>query len=404
MCAMAAGTGSTQGPPARPGSQGALRGRNIQRVVSTLLTSGPSTQADLARLTGLSGATVSSIVRGLVDAKIATVSPTTSSGRRAVLVRLVGRGAVAVGIDIGRRHVRVMLVGLDHEVIAERLVALPQGHEATETIDTAARLLEDVLAAEGLAPDAILGVGAGIPGPIDSRTGTVVDGAILPEWVGLDLRSALEERIGLPVHVDNDANLGALAQVTWSPGPAPRTMVFLKIGTGIGCGLIIGGEVFYGHVGVAGEIGHTPLTADGPSCRCGNNGCLELYASTSAMIRRLTPEGERPIGTSAIVRNALAGDVPTLRVLDDAGSAVGRVLAGVANLINPEAIVLGGPLAELGELLLDPVRRALVRFATPLVATTTTVTMSAFGERAEALGAAALVLRQPDLPQALQLE
>ncbi|WP_149204411.1 ROK family transcriptional regulator [Actinotalea subterranea] len=385
----------------RPGSQTALRSRNVLLVVDALIADGAATQAELSRSTGLSRATVSNIVRTMVDAGLATVSPTTSSGRRAHLVTLEGRGAVAVGIDFGRRHARVVLISLGHEVLGEREIPLPAGHRAQEGIAAGAALLDELLDEYAVDRTAVLGVGVGIPGPIDRRTGTVVEGAILPEWVGLNLRDALEERIGFPVHLDNDANLGALAQVTWGPQPAPSTVVFLKIGTGIGCGLIVAGAPFYGHVGTAGEIGHSPIGDSGPLCRCGNRGCLELAASTSMMTEVLSRAQGEPVTTADVVRNALRGDTATLRVLEDAGLAAGRALAGVVNLINPEVVVVGGPLAELGEILLDPVRRGISRYAMPLASETTTVVMSSLGARAEALGAAALVLRQPGLPLAL---
>lgn len=386
-----------------PGSQTALRGRNVRRVVETLIAQGSSTQADLARRTGLSKATVSSIVQALASGGLVATSPTTSSGRRAVMVHLEGRGAVAAGIDFGRRHVRVVLASLGREVVAEREIPLPLGHRGEVGIEAAAEVLDALLAETGIERRAVLGVGAGIPGPIDRLTGTIVEGEILPEWIGLNVLQALEERLQLPVFIDNDANLGALAQVTWGPHTGVENIVFLKIGTGIGCGLIIRGAPYYGHAGTAGEIGHTPVTDSGPLCRCGNRGCLELVASTSMLIDALGHGRDVPVTTDEIVRNALAGDAVTLRVIDDAGFAAGRALAGVANLVNPEVIVVGGPLAGLGEILLGPIRRGLLRFAMPLAGQRTTVAVSSLGDRAEALGAAALVIRQVDLPAALAI-
>lgn len=390
-------------PAHRPGSQTALRGRNVRRVMEMLIAKGSSTQAELARTTELSKATVSNIVQVLARGGLVTTSPTTSSGRRAVMVHLEGRGAVAAGIDFGRRHARVVLVGLGRQVVAEREIPLPLGHRGEAGIEAAAEVLEAVLAETGIERRVVLGVGAGIPGPIDHRTGTVVEGAILPEWIGLDVRRALEDRLRLPVFIDNDANLGALAQVTWGPHTGVENIVFLKIGTGIGCGLIIGGTPYHGHAGTAGEIGHSPVTDSGPLCRCGNRGCLELAASTSMMIDALGRGQDVPITTDDIVRNAVAGDTVTLRVIEDAGVATGRALAGVVNLVNPEVIVVGGPLVGLGEILLGPIRRGLLRYAMPLAGQRTTLAVSSLGDRAEALGATALVLRQVDLPGALAM-
>lgn len=355
--------------------------------------SGPSTQAELARQTGLSTATVSNIVKIMQDSGLASTEPITSSGRRALNVRLNSNGAVAVGIDFGRRHLRVVLASLSYHVIAEESVLLPLGHQSEEGIRAAVSLLEKLLGDSGVERSAVVGAGVGIPGPIDRRTGTVAQGAILPEWVGINILRHLEDTLKMPVFVDNDANLGAWSEVTWGPHSGVSNLMFLKIGSGIGAGLILSGAPYYGHVGITGEIGHATIHEQGLVCRCGNRGCLETIASTTTMIELLSRGEDRPLSPADIVRKALARDSATLRVLDDAGLAVGRALGNVANLINPEVIVVGGPLAGLGNLLLDPIRRGLIRHAVPVIGETTTLTMSSLGDRAEALGAAALVFQ-----------
>jgi predicted NBD/HSP70 family sugar kinase len=383
---------STKSRPRNPGSQSALRQLNQQRIIECLLN-GPSTQAELARQTGLSTATVSNIVRIMLDKGLASTEPTTSSGRRALSVRLNSNGAIAVGIDFGRRHLRVVLASLSYHVIAEESVLLPLGHRAEEGIRTAMELLEKLLAESGVERAAVVGAGVGIPGPIDRRTGTVAQGAILPEWVGINILQYLEDTLNFPVFVDNDANLGALSEVTWGPHGGISNLMFMKIGSGIGAGLILNGAPYYGNVGITGEIGHATIHEHGLICRCGNRGCLETIASTTTMIELLGRGEDKPLAPEDIVRKALQRDSATLRVIDDAGLAVGRALGNVANLINPEVIVVGGPLADLGNLLLDPIRRGLVRHAVPVIGETTTLTMSSLGNRAEALGAAALVFQ-----------
>jgi predicted NBD/HSP70 family sugar kinase len=378
-----------------PGSQSALRQLNQQRIIDVLRGTGPSTQAELSRHTGLSTATVSNIVKALAAGALVEVEQTTSSGRRASSVRLADNGAIAVGMDFGRRHLRIVLATIGYTVIAEEFVELPLGHRAEEGIDRASSLLGELLERAGVQPAAVIGIGVGVPGPIDSRDGTVVQGAILPEWVGIDLRS-LEDRLHFPVVFDNDANLGALAEVTWGPHNRVNQLVFVKIGSGIGAGLILNGQSYHGFFGVTGEIGHGTTTDHGAVCHCGNRGCLETVASTSVMMDLLS-RGKSRVTTADIVRNALNKDSATLRVLDDAGMAIGRSLAGVANLINPEVIVVGGPLASLGDILLAPISRGLRRHAVPVVGESTNLAMSSLGDRAEALGAAALVLQQPRL-------
>ena len=389
---MSATPRSTRSKPTNPGSQSALRQLNQQRIIETLM-GGPATQAELARQTGLSTATVSNIVKVMQDSGLASTEPITSSGRRALNVRLNSNGAVAVGIDFGRRHLRVVLASLSYHIIAEESVMLPLGHQSQEGIQASLVLLEKLLRESGVDRTAVVGAGVGIPGPIDRRTGTVAQGAILPEWVGMNILQHLEDTLKFPVYVDNDANLGAWSEVTWGPHTGVQNLMFLKIGSGIGAGLILNGAPYYGNIGITGEIGHATIHEQGLVCRCGNRGCLETIASTTTMIELLSRGEDRPLTPADIVRKALARDSATLRVVDDAGLAVGRALGNVANLINPEVIVVGGPLAGLGNLLLDPIRRGLVRHAVPVIGETTTLTMSSLGDRAEALGAAALVFQ-----------
>lgn len=375
-----------------PGSQGALRHLNQERLVEFLLANGPSTQAELARGTGLSTATVSNIVRDMAVKGVVATSPVTSSGRRALLVQLTDTGDIAVGVDFGRRHVRIVLCTLGYEVLAEQALVLPLGYDVAEAVVDASGLLDRMLADGGHDRESVLSVGIGIPGPIDRRTGTVLQGAILPEWVGVNLRD-LENAFRFPVVLDNDANLGALGEVTWGTHRGARNIIFVKIGSGIGAGLIINGQPYYGFLGITGELGHTPVVDPGVICRCGNRGCLETVASTTVMIESLGHSGTETVTTADILRRGLERDPAALRVVGDAGEAIGRAIGSIANVINPELVLIGGPLVGLGEALLEPIRRGIQHNAIPIIAETTTVTVSSLGDRAESLGAAALVIQ-----------
>ncbi|MDR6972383.1 ROK family transcriptional regulator [Leifsonia shinshuensis] len=375
-----------------PGSQGALRHLNQERLVEFLLANGPSTQAELARGTGLSTATVSNIVRDMAAKGVVATSPVTSSGRRALLVQLTDTGDVAVGVDFGRRHVRIVLATLGYDVIAEEQVALEPGYDVLGAVREASGLLDRMLVEGGHDRESVLAVGVGIPGPIDRRTGTVLQGAILPEWVGITRRE-LEDVFGFPVMVDNDANLGALAEVTWGANRGERNIIFVKIGTGIGAGLILNGQPYYGFLGITGELGHTPVAEHGVICRCGNRGCLETVASTSVMLESLGRGTGAAVTTADILRRGLDKDPAVLRVVSDAGTAIGRAIGNIANVINPELVLIGGPLVGLGDALLDPIRHGIQHNALPIIAGTTSVRVSSLGDRAESLGAAAIVIQ-----------
>lgn len=379
-----------------PGSQSALRRDNVRRVVTALSAQGPSTQAQITRTTGLSAGTVASIVRDLEAAGRVRLTPTTSSGRRALDIHLVDTGRVAVGLDIGRRHVRCVVATPGHEVVAEELRALPLGHDAVTGIAAAQEAMHAALASAGRELGQVLGAGVGIPGPFDPNTGRIGSGAILPEWVGLDITPRMQAALQVPVIVQNDANLGALAHQAWGRTSLGDDFVFVKIGTGIGTGLVINGRLHAGHTGLAGEIGHTIVVEQGLVCRCGNRGCLETVASTSSMLRALAATPHPPQNTDELVKAALDGDAVTRRVVEDAGLSVGKVLGQLASIINPETILLGGPLSDLGDLLLEPVVRGLRRHTVPDIARTTTVQVSLLRDRAEALGAAVSVLTSAD--------
>lgn len=383
-----------------PGSQSALRTRNIRRIAERLRVSGPATQTELAESTGLSGATVSNLIHLMAASGTVELEPTTHNGRRATRVRLSsGRVAVA-GVDIGRRHVRVVIASLGYRVVAEQAIPLPRGHQAAEAIAKADEVLGSLLAAAGLGRADLLGVGVGLPGPIDAETGTVEPGTVLPEWIGVDL-AAIGARLGCPVYFDNDANLGALSEVTWGARRGVRHLVFVKIGAGIGTGLVLAGTGYAGSSGIAGEIGHSPFGVSDLACPCGRVGCLETVASAAAMAARLSERAGAPVGVDEFVERCRSGVPEAVSILDQAGDALGRALGTVGNLLNPDVFVVGGPLAGLGDLYLPSIRRGMAATAIDGVLRSGRLVTSSLGERAEALGATVLVMRNSDLAAAV---
>ena len=263
-------------------------------------------------------------------------------------------------------------------VLAERRVELAFDHEASTGIERAAELVESLLAETG--------------GP----TGELGSSTILPGWVGVRAAEAMSTRLGLNVTIDNDANLGALAEWTQGAGHGCETLVYVKVATGVGAGMIIDGRPFRGATGTAGELGHTVVDLHGRICRCGNRGCLETLVGSQALLDDLRPSlGE--ISVADMLERAAAGDVACRRIIADAGSAIGAALASLCNLINPERIVVGGDLAEAGDLLLEPARLALARGAIASAAANVELVPGVLGDRAEVLGAIALALRDSGL-------
>ncbi len=259
-------------------------------------------------------------------------------------------------------------------------------------LDAAVGLVEDVMAGAGVTAEQVVGVGLGLPGPIDRRSGRVGSSSILPGWIGVRAADELGSRLSLPVEVDNDANLGALAELHWGAAAGRSNVVYLKVSTGIGAGLILDGRLFHGSGGMAGEIGHAIVDEQGPVCRCGKRGCLETLAGAPALAELLEPRLGRSISTAELLSLATSGDSGARRVIADAGRHIGGVVATLCDLFNPELIVVGGELGRVGEVLLDPMREQVHRNAIPATARDVEIVASALGPRAELLGALALVL------------
>jgi predicted NBD/HSP70 family sugar kinase len=378
------------------GSLRSLRELNRLRVLEIVRERGQASRADIARQTGLARSTVSSLVGELQRDGLVVERDTTASsqgGRPAVLLTLnPGAGAV-IGVHFDHGGVRVALADLDHTIRAEAHRELDVDHEAVEGFEAAAALVDEVIAAAGADRERIFGVGAAIAGPVSAATGTVGSSTILPGWVGIEVAAELERRLGLPVHVDNDANLGALAESVLGAGRDASEMVYLMLSSGIGAGLILGGRLYRGAGGTAGEIGHVLVDENGPMCRCGLRGCLETYAGANALLDLLRRDD---LTVESMVELAMDGDPACARVIGDAARTVGRVLAGLCNQFNPELVVVGGRLAAAGDVVLEPMRDAVRRYAIPGAAGDVRVVAGALGDRAELLGALVLVVGQSD--------
>ncbi|MEU6341804.1 MULTISPECIES: ROK family transcriptional regulator [unclassified Streptomyces] len=377
-----------------PGSQSSLHRANLERVVRAVRLAGSLTQAEIARSTGLSAATVSNIVRELRDSGTVQVTPTSSGGRRARAVTLSGDAGIVVGVDFGHSHLRVAVGNLAHQVLAEQSEPFDVDTEASEGFDRAEQLVTRLIESTGVGADKVIGVGLGVPGPIDVETGTLGSTAILPGWGGLNPRQELAERLGMPVQVDNDANLGALGELVWGSGRGVKDLAYIKVASGVGAGLVMDGRIYRGPGGTAGEIGHITLDESGPVCRCGNRGCLETFTAARYVLELLRGSHGPDLTPARMVQLAREGDPGCRRVIGDVGRHVGMGVASLANLLNPSRVVLGGDLAEAGELVLGPIRESVARYAIPSAARRLSVVSGALGGRAEVLGALALALSE----------
>jgi predicted NBD/HSP70 family sugar kinase len=378
-----------------PGSQSALREANQRRVIHAVRTAGALTQAEIARTTGLSAATVSNIVRELREVGTVMVTPTSSGGRRAQSVSLARATGLLLGVEIGAARLRAVLCDHEHRVLSDESIA----YDAAQSVDRGIRrtewLVTTLLRQARVDRSSVLGVGVSLPGPVDPVSGELAAPALLPAWQGTDVGAELGERLDLPVFVDSDANASALGELVWGSGRGAPDMIYLKLSTNISAALILRGSLYDGATGLAGQIGHITVDEQGRICRCGNRGCLETLVGGASLLALLPPGWTTHTpDLHALVEAAARGDLGCRRIIADAGRAVGAATAVLCNVLNPRRVVVGGELAEADDLLLNPLREMLSRQTLPRSAALVDVTPAELGERAAALGAVALLERR----------
>jgi glucokinase-like ROK family protein len=389
-------------PQGRAGSLESLRRLNRLRVIHALRDEGTISRAEIARRTGLSRSTVSSLVADLQADGLVVERPEPGSahgqqgGRPPILLSFDASAGAAIGIDFGHSHLRVAVSDLAGTILSERREPLDTDHDAQQGLELAAEMVSDALADAGVPRSAVIGAGMGLPGPIEQSAGTVGSSAILPGWIGMTAATEMRRRLDIPVMVDNDANLGALAEAAFGAGRDAGDLIYLKVSSGIGAGLILNGRLYRGSAGLAGELGHVLVDPDGIVCRCGNRGCLETVAATGALVDLLRRSHGEDLTVDAMLGGARDGDLGCRRVIHDAGRALGQVVATLLNVLNPELLVVGGDLAGAGDLLLDGVRESVGRAALPEAARRAEVVAGVLGDRAQVLGALALVVSEAD--------
>jgi predicted NBD/HSP70 family sugar kinase len=376
---------------APPGSQTSLREANRARVVETLKRHGRLTQIELAGSTGLSPATVSNIVKELTASGLLHTSFTSRSGRRATLVSLARQLGLVAGVHYSSRHLHIAIADTARTIVTQTSLPLPLDHRLDAELDRLSLLLGDMMETLGGSLSDLVAVGMALPAPIDPRTGMVSTPGLLRGWEGVDVAESLSARIGRQVHVDSEANLGGLAEAREGNGRTASSSVFIRVGHTISAGLIVGGDLFRGVNGKAGQIGHVTLDENGPICRCSNRGCLETYAGGPALLSLFPPsEGMHRLGD--LLHAAEAGDGSARRVIADAGRHIGIAAASLCNLFDPELIIVGGELGQAGEILMAPMRHSLERTALPSGAGLPEIVGASFGDWAETRGAIAIAL------------
>jgi N-acetylglucosamine repressor len=381
------------------------RAHNTRLVLRTIYESPKVSRADVARETGLTRATVSDVVGELIEEGLVEEIGTgpSAGGKPPILLGVAADGRHLIGIDLASDEFRGAVVNLRGDI--RHQVTLPlQDRDGEEALALASELIDQLIEA---AEQPLLGIGIGSPGLMDATNG-VVRRSVNLNWHNLPLRELLEARHNLGVYVANDSQVAALAEYTFGGGPGVDNLVVIKVGHGIGAGIVLQGRIFHGETFGAGEIGHLTVVENGERCRCGNLGCLETVASTRAILGRARGLAENdprsllnhyaavPDGiTMVTICQALsAGDAGVVGLVADVGRYLGMIAANLVSVLSARRIVIAGTVACLGSPLLEVVREEMMKRALSVIAEEAEIGLSHIGSDIVILGASALVLNR----------
>jgi glucokinase len=363
----------------------------------------PRTRAELAKATGLARSTIAARVDELMRMGLITpvAEAVSTGGRPPSQFALNPAAKVVIAADVGASHATVAVTDLTGGILASRSepldIALGPERVLTWLAEGAAHLLDEL----GRDRSHVAAVGIGVPGPVEHSTGQPVNPPIMPGWDRFDIPGWLNQHLEAPVLVDNDVNIMALGErsAAW---PGVEHLMFVKIATGIGAGLISGGTLQRGAQGVAGDIGHVQVArAANVPCRCGNRGCLEAIAAGPAIARTLREQGVEAHTGSDVVDLVKRGSIEAIQAVRQAGRDIGEVLTTCVSLVNPSVIAIGGSMARVGEHLIAGVREVVYTRSTPLATEHLSIVQSAAADRAAILGASMLAVEHALSPEAL---
>ncbi len=376
---------------------------SLLRIVNLVRTGEAVTRPEIGRVTGLGRGVVTQRVDAAIEMGFledAAFGPS-SGGRAPRTLRFrADRGIIAV-CALGALHIRVGLARLDGEIVADDHRPWDIARGPAETLDVALAMLDDLMAGAGRPP--VWAVSIGVPGPVDFEHGTPVAPPIMPGWNGFDVRGHVEQRLGAPTWVDNDVNLLALAERTRRSEDS-LDLIYCKVGTGIGAGLLTRGRIHRGANGAAGDVGHVRLPGSSVRCRCGKRGCLEAEAGGWAIVRdaqRAIADGAEgalanleAITPETVAVAAMNGDALAISLVERSAQRVGESLAALVNMFNPGVIVVGGAVSAAGETYLAQVRQRVYEHSLPLATRDLVIVRSHGDEREPLRGGAALAIEQ----------
>jgi glucokinase-like ROK family protein len=375
-------------------------------VLDAIRIFGCTSRSDVSRQSGLGRAAVAQRVAELVAAGMVEESGSgpSTGGRPPRQLRFRAEAGHILAADLGATSIDVAVADLSAQVLVHRSEPSDVAAGPESILDRVEALFDEVASTVPADAGPLCGIGVGVPGPVEFTTGRPVSPPIMPGWHGYPIRERLEARYGAPVWVDNDVNIMALGEWRWGVARGHRNVVWVKIGTGIGAGLISDGMLHRGAQGAAGDVGHIQIVDEGVVCRCGNIGCLEALAGGAALARdaEIAAHSGRspwlvdalargPIDARTVAVGASHGDPACVELLQRSGRFVGHMLASVVNLFNPSLIVIGGGVADSGNLFLATIRETVYRRSLPLATRELQMLPSGLGPVAGVIGASAMV-------------
>ena len=309
-----------------------------------------------------------------------------------------------VGVDVGGTNVKVALVDKTGSIVYTDTVPTRAEMGYEYTISNIIKAISDVIKESKVTKDAVEGIGFGFPGQIDCDNGIVRLAPNIPGWVDIPIADIVSKEFGVPVKVDNDVRCAALAELNYGAGKGTTNMICITVGTGIGSGLIVNGKLVRGASNAAGELGHIKLQMEGgPLCGCGDQGCLEAFASGPAIVAMAEEyiKGGKSTKYRELAKNEITpyyvceaakqGDVVAKKIFEIIGTYIGTGLASVVNLLNPEKIVIGGGVADAGDFLFNPIKDALKKRTMPIQGAAVQVVHAELGNTAGVIGASLLI-------------
>jgi len=390
---------------ARSREQNGMSGASFGEVFELVRTGKARTRAEISARTGLTRATVSQRVDALMGKRLIyeTGEGISTGGRPPTVLAFNKDAGVVLAADLGATHCRLAVADLSGVPVAELFADLEISRGPDFVLDWVNDRFGELLRESGRARDDVRGIGVGVPGPVDFDSGVAVNPPIMPGWDGVSVSQTLSRSFdGVPVLVDNDVNIMALGEhrMRWSN---VSHLLYVKVGTGIGCGIISDGRVHRGERGAAGDIGHIRVPGhEDAVCRCGNVACVEAVAGGWALASRLSDAGYPATTARDVVELVRAGNPIAVRLTREAGELVGEVLAGAVNLFNPAVVVIGGDLSHAHEQLFAGIRAVVYGRSLPLATRHLELVPSELDDRAGVFGAAVMIAEHVLSPNAVE--